>query len=108
MIICEQTRLRAVVLVGCFNSLSRLDSLAFSVHQKSAYVTVSSWPRFAQNLMLYGSSSRWSDDFNASCFFYLRHLNVGTDVFTRSKPTYTQDMSAVCAFFDLELDYCES
>jgi len=39
--------------------------------------------------------------------FYLWHLNVGTDVQT-SKPTYTQHMFAVRAFFDLELDYCES
>jgi len=41
-------------------------------------------------------------------FFYVWHLTVGTDVYTGSKPTYTQHMCAVCAFFDLELDYCES
>jgi len=35
-------------------------------------------------------------------------LSIGTNVYTRSKPTYTQHMCAVCAFFDLELDYCES
>jgi len=37
----EQTRLRAFVLVGWlfYQGLSRLDSLAFSVHQGSAYVT---------------------------------------------------------------------
>jgi len=44
MIFCEQIRLSVVVLVGCFISLSRLDSLAFSVHQKSAYVIASSDP----------------------------------------------------------------
>jgi len=39
---CEQTRLCAVVLVACFyQCLSRLDSLAIGVHQKSAYVTAS-------------------------------------------------------------------
>ena len=38
MIVCEQTRLRAVVLVGCFIKDS-LGSLAFSVHQKSAFIT---------------------------------------------------------------------
>jgi len=41
-------------------------------------------------------------------FFYLWHLNVATDAFTRSKHTYTQHMFAVCAFFDLELHYCAS
>ena len=38
-------------------------------------------------------------------FFYLR---IRTDVYTWSKPTYTQHMFAVCAFFYLELEYCES
>jgi len=37
-------------------------------------------------------------------FFYMWHLSVGTDDYARSKPTYTQHMFAVCAFFDLELD----
>jgi len=41
-------------------------------------------------------------------FFYLWHLSVGTDVYTRSKPTYMQHMFTDCAFFDLELDCCES
>jgi len=43
MIVCEQTRLRAFVLVDCLIkvSLGQLDSLAFSVHHKSAYVTTS-------------------------------------------------------------------
>jgi len=43
MIACKQTRLCAFVLVGWlfYQGLSRLDSLAFSVHQKSAYVTAS-------------------------------------------------------------------
>jgi len=31
-----------------------------------------------------------------------------SDVCTRSKPTYTKHMFAICAFFDLELDYSES
>ena len=35
MIVCKQTRLHAFVFVG----LSRLDRLAFSIHQKRAYVT---------------------------------------------------------------------
>jgi len=33
MIVCKQTRLHAVVLVGCFISFSSLGSLAFSMHQ---------------------------------------------------------------------------
>jgi len=40
MIVCEQTRLRAFVLVGCLIKVS-LGSLAFSVHQKSTYITAS-------------------------------------------------------------------
>ena len=43
MIVCEQTRVRAVVLVSCFIKVSP-GSLAFNVQQKSAYVTVSSGP----------------------------------------------------------------
>ena len=44
MIACEWTRFCAVVLVGCFISLSRLGSLAFSMRQKHACVTASSDP----------------------------------------------------------------
>jgi len=44
MIVCEKTRLRPFVLLGCFIkvSLARLHSFAFSLYQKSAYVTASS------------------------------------------------------------------
>jgi len=41
-------------------------------------------------------------------FFYLWQLNVGTDVYTKAVSPLIRNTFAVCAFFDLELDYCES
>jgi len=68
------------------------------MHQKSSYVIASSDTDFALNSMLNGSSSQWSDGFNASrIVFHLCHLSVGTNVYTGSRLTYTQYMLACLA-----------
>ena len=103
MIVCDQTRLCAVVDWLLYQSLSSLGSLTFSMHQKSAYITASSDAGFRQNSMLYGSSSQWNDGFNLLRIFFICswHLSIGTDVYTWSKPTYMQHMLAclcICWF----------
>jgi len=71
MIVCEQTRLHAVVLTRCFNKVSLGETVLCTACIKKVPSSQRARPRFAQNSMLYGSSSQWSDCFNASCIFLL-------------------------------------
>ena len=81
-----------------YQSLSRQDNLVFSLHQKKCLHH--SRHRFVQNSMLYILSWQYSDGFDASCIvFYLRHLSIGTDVHTGSRPTYTQHMLVCLCIF---------
>jgi len=105
MIVCEQTRLRFVVWVGWlfYQSLSRLGSLAFSVHQESANVTASSDKglRRIRCCAVFHRSAVVVLMRRALFFTYSWHLSVGTDVYTACRPTYTQGMFAslcICWF----------
>jgi len=57
-IVCEQTRLRAFVLVGCFIKVSLGWAVLRSVCIKKVPTSQRAGPRFPQNSMLYGSSSQ--------------------------------------------------
>jgi len=96
MIVCEQIRLPVVVLVGCFISLSRLGSLAFSMHKKSAYVSASSDPglcRIRCCTVLHRSEVMLLMHC-VSFFTYSWHLSVDPDVYTGIRTTYAQHMFA--------------
>jgi len=73
MIVCEQTRLRVVVLVECFIIVSLGQAVLRSAKSSLVLRTPKTclrhseqWPRFARNSMLCGSSSQWSGGCNAS------------------------------------------
>ena len=97
MIVSEQTRLRAFVLAGFFTKVCLGQTVLRSACIKKVPMSQRAGPRFAQNSMLYGSSSQWSDGFNASRIFLLKTSECWHRyVCTRSKPTYTQHILAEC------------
>ena len=108
IIACEQTRLCAFVSVGYFTKVSPGLTVFRSACIKKVLIHSEQDPGLHIIRCCTVLHCREVMVLMCCAFFYWWHLSVGTDVYTRSKPTYTQHMFAVCAFCDVELDYCES